>query len=364
MVLCDGGIMKKRVVFVTFMVVFGMLLMLNIATAKIKCEEKIKGGGSSGDKYLECEGGSIIEEVFGTEYIQDQNGTVFIQVLDNNNEPFNYTILCELKVWYPNKTLASDVGLFSLAGSNNTIFYRDYAPIFNTTGVYITSATCSTPMFFNSTLKYLRFNVTINSYFIDYSRGNSEVDLSISAGTTFACSPLFIETINLMNYVEYVNVTSFWEGKGAAGINSDVKVNLYKFYSNTQTYDLIETDIINNINLNATRSTIINNFEPRVFLDVNNEKLAVDLCVRRVSGGVVGYDLYFNSNTTGSNSSLLKTTLNKNVSIGFQEVKGSGEIHVSKKEELLGGQGNVNLIWIIVLIVIGLTILGGLYYAR
>lgn len=347
----------KRYRKILFLMLLAMVIMSNIATAKIKCEEKTKGGAGGGEKYLECEGGATIEQVFGTEYIQGQNGTLFVQVLNNDMQPFNLTLLCRLKVWYPNKTLYQDVGMFELNNSNNTIFYRDFQPLPNVSGVFIASADCFVPVFANSTLKYLRYNTTTNVYYIDINQGVSEIDYVITAGQTYVCSDKFTETINTMNYVDFINTTTYWNGKGVAGIQSDIKAELYKYNIPTDTYELLEVNFITNINLNTTRSTQTFSFSPKIFLNPTIEKLALDYCVKRISGGAVGYDFYFDGNTIGGNASMTKYTLTKNISSGYQEIKGAGEIHVTTTTDWnvfvppLFTTAETNIIWIILFVI-------------
>lgn len=339
------------------------LFFISLVQAKIVCDEKTKGIG--GQKYWECQGGATIKEVFGTEYTQGQNATMFIQVLDNDNQAFNSSLLCQLEVWNPSKTKIFNVGMFLLNGSNNTIFYRDFNPVPNATGVYIASASCFVPTFTNSSLEYYRFQSSVFNNNISTTQGTSTQMLTIPAGdSAFVCSTLFIEQepYSKFGYVETVNVTGFWEGKGVAGIQSDVKLRLYKYFINTDTTQLLEQQTIININLNTTRATLRFSLNPMVFLDSSNEKLATDWCVRRVAGGTISYDFFYNGNTSLTNSSIIKLTLEKNVSIGYQELKGSGEFHVNDALTvnvpiLSQSQSNTILIFVFIIIIIIFVVL-------
>lgn len=351
----------KRVVFLSIFVILSVALMSNVALGKFVCDEKTKGIGGGATKYYECEGGATIKEVFGTEYVQGQTATMFIQVLDNNNQPFNSSLLCQLEIWSPNKTKIFDVGMVLLSGSNNTIFYRDFNPVPNSSGVYIASATCSTPTSANKTREFLKQNATFPDY-LEKGTGSSPATISytLTAGNTdFICQPptFFQEEGNYDKYfyIEQINSTTYWDKTGVPAVFVDLRMRVYKQNINTLETELVFINTVFNISLTNVIKEVNFTSLPMIFLDPNTERIAIDYCARTVvAGGSLTANLRYNGNTATTNSSILKTTFEKNISIGYQELRGSGEFHVNALSELnppFLSTTETNAIWIIIFVI-------------
>lgn len=352
--------MNKKKVFM--LLIFGVLLMSSIGLTKIKCEEKQKS--ESGEKYLECEGGSTIEQVYGTEYVQGQNGTIFIQVLNNDGEVFNDTLLCQLEVWLPNKTKIINTIMNDLG--EDGLYYYDINPVFNNTGVYMLSSTCYYPVSENQSTEFFRTNATYD-YFISTDQGDSNAVMTITSDeNSFTCEPMtyFVEQepYDKFFYIDNITATTYWD-KSPPTVNMDLAIRIYRQDIYTLDTELIRSQIIYEIPISNVISEVNFSIPIRTFIDTNEEKLVIDLCSRRSSGvGSITINFNYNGNTTGYNSSITKYAIEKNVSLGYQEIKGSGEIHISAREIFLGSQENQNMMWIIIIGIVAFFVIMGLWY--
>jgi hypothetical protein len=83
----------------------------------------------------------ISMNLHGTEYETGDNGTVFLQLLNENRLPIN-NALCYIDIYFPNKTVFIDNDyMMYLLGSDGLYFYDVAIP--NTVGVYMLSARCN-----------------------------------------------------------------------------------------------------------------------------------------------------------------------------------------------------------------------------
>jgi len=79
-------------------------------------------------------------KVFGTEYSPQDEGRVFLQLLDENFKPIN-NALCLISIYYPDKTeWFRNVSMFYLPGSDGLYYFDFIAPAIE--GVYMVSAKC------------------------------------------------------------------------------------------------------------------------------------------------------------------------------------------------------------------------------
>jgi hypothetical protein len=79
-------------------------------------------------------------QLFGTEYTTGDNATVFLQLLDNYKQPIN-NALCYIDIYFPNKTIFKDNNfMMYLLGSDGLYFYDVLIP--QQIGVYMLSAKC------------------------------------------------------------------------------------------------------------------------------------------------------------------------------------------------------------------------------
>jgi hypothetical protein len=251
-------------------------------------------------------------------------------VLDQEGQPFGSDILCRLKIFDPSKLKILDVGMTEL---EDGIFFHNLNPVPNEVGVYIVSAECSVPIFQNSSKEFLRGNTTFLSH-LDVNEGNSPMTQRLSVGTSFECSTddnimiAFEERGNFTNftYIDTINATLMFSNANAL---MDLKIRIYDYDVFLDIYTVIGTQTLRGNSIPNMPAVPINFSVPvRTFLDSDHHVVALDWCARTVSGNKA-IDLNFNGNTSTTNSSILKSTLTENISIGFQNIRGSSELHVS-----------------------------------
>ena len=95
--------------------------------------------------YMNNPSGNVL--LHGTEYITGDVGKMFLQFLDADNQPVNFSE-CFLSVWFPNDTIFFNNSLMSkLENAVDGIYYKNLN-IPNVTGVYPASAKCYRPVNF------------------------------------------------------------------------------------------------------------------------------------------------------------------------------------------------------------------------
>ena len=124
-------------------------------------------------------------KVMGTDYFVWENGTVFLQLLDDNSEPLN-NATCVMDLYYPDKTVFVDKGAMTLL--ENGLYYYDFLAQ-NETGVYMLSVKCS--------YYYSQSNYTANSYNTTYGFENCW-------GVDYLCDICTNQTYDVENYYEDV----------------------------------------------------------------------------------------------------------------------------------------------------------------
>jgi hypothetical protein len=77
----------------------------------------------------------------GTEYLPNENGTVFVRILDGNSRPVNLAS-CNTTIFYPNKTTFLDSEPMTLLGRG--VYYKDFE-LGDTKGVYPVIFDCLFP---------------------------------------------------------------------------------------------------------------------------------------------------------------------------------------------------------------------------
>jgi hypothetical protein len=105
-------------------------------------------------------------ELSGTEYVPNDNGTIFLQLLDAVNQPIDNS-KCYLTMYYPSKSVfLNNVQMMYLLGSNG-LYYYDFA-VPNATGVYMVSADCYYYYNFSSQTSvadsYISFSANATNY--------------------------------------------------------------------------------------------------------------------------------------------------------------------------------------------------------
>ena len=104
--------------------------------------------------YMNNPSGTIL--LHGTEYIIGENGKMFLQFLDNNNQAINNSE-CFLSLWYPDNSYFLNETLMNYLSDG--IYYKNFL-IPNIEGVYPASAKCYVPLEFGKIIKYS--NITEN----------------------------------------------------------------------------------------------------------------------------------------------------------------------------------------------------------
>jgi len=82
-------------------------------------------------------------DIHGTEYSPNEDGKIFLQLLDENMTDVNNGY-CKLTVYYPNNTKFIDNGTMEILGENGLYYYTFQVP--DTEGVYMVSAFCEYPV--------------------------------------------------------------------------------------------------------------------------------------------------------------------------------------------------------------------------
>ena len=79
-------------------------------------------------------------KVFGTEYVPNDEGRVFLQLLDENYQPIDDGA-CLLYLYYPNRTIWFDSALMMYQEDSKGLYYFDFI-VPNITGVYMVTVEC------------------------------------------------------------------------------------------------------------------------------------------------------------------------------------------------------------------------------
>jgi hypothetical protein len=267
--------------------------------------------------------------VYGTEYVVGDNGTVFLQLLDNDKLPIN-NALCYLDVYYPNKTQYIDDGVMvNLAGSDG-LYYNDVI-VPNATGVYMLSAYCD----FIHNLTYL----DIDEDSMVYNGGptqNHGTSPVIAVGHVYA-SNYYSTFIKLDVNSSYINesLTNVWLYLyRVSGYATDINVTVQRVnetwsesnvtYNNKPSYDPY---VWNTTEMTSqygwTRLDITELYKSWENGTYTNYGMYLNF-----SSGSNNYKLFWSSETTAVN-------LKPYVMVSYSdtdfisEIRGSGEIHVS-----------------------------------
>lgn len=103
-------------------------------------------------------------DIHGTEYQSGQNATIFLQLVNNDNDAINIA-LCYVDVYYPNKTVFINQGFMMYLTNSSGLYYYDFV-VPSQQGVYMLSASCS---FYNN----LTFHEALKDSFVDSKQPNT-----------------------------------------------------------------------------------------------------------------------------------------------------------------------------------------------
>jgi len=146
-----------------------------------KIAKEIKASSISDTNYLEDIKKSVNTpslSLFGTDYFPTDNGTIFLQLLDDDRQAIS-SASCYINSWYPNKT--SHLSPILMNYLDKGLFYYDII-VPSTLGIYMLSADC-----------YLPSDTWIDD-FIDYSKLESYENVSVFNSKASLLDAYFLDT--------------------------------------------------------------------------------------------------------------------------------------------------------------------------
>ena len=120
---------------------------------------------------------------FGTEYQVGDEGTSFIQLLDNDRQAIN-DASCYIDAYYPNKSVMWNNAYLNYQESSDGLYYKDFTAT-NTIGLYMLSSVCYIPSiawideFNDYSLMSDYENITVSGGIAQLSYGYPEVNYQI-----------------------------------------------------------------------------------------------------------------------------------------------------------------------------------------
>lgn len=275
-------------------------------------------------------------DVQGTEYSPGENGTVFIGL--NSVYPMTDSI-CDISIFYPNKTFFSQNVMTYLNISSNLFYYDFVVP--NTTGVYMVQSQCVLPLTNVTYDVYYASDGTNNLLKNTSPSGYSTWDTgSIKDGDGFVCNPkdffLSLDDFFGLDTPRYINEVinhSVYLSTDSGSRDIDFKLNYYKFNLATGVYTLLNSTtqlfpLTNAITLYNIDDAVLNT-------PVSSyETLVVEPCIHSTAS--FNHNFYFYYGATYP-SKFVSDYNAVNSSQGF-EYRGSGEVHVIDSFNVLSSQ--------------------------
>ena len=276
--------------------------------------------------------------VHGTEYDFNDNGTIFIQLVDSSVNSSD--VLCELNVFYPNKTSYLNTMMSFLNNSNN-IFYHDLV-VPNVSGVFISDVFCLVPSSQGNFTSYFGYSSNDSEWVLSstvYSQNYYGYG-TIGAGVTSCLydiidipSSYFVEEDEVRSVGNITDVTIFAYSGGTR--NTDIYVDFWKYNSFTNTYTFIDRSYANVSTTSTPTAFTLSNISSSDFL-TSKEKIVVDVCMTNKGSGSQ-YRFYTG---TGTLSYFNRDTVVINMSQSFI-YRGSGEMHVNNHQQDLTNYSKV-----------------------
>lgn len=280
-------------------------------------------------------------DIFGTEYQADDNGTIFLQLLNESKLPIN-DALCFIDIYNPDKSVLINDGIMMYLNGSDGLYYYDLI-IPDNLGIYMVSAKCD-----------FHYNITMTTSIKDsyIASGNPDSNYGnltyMIAGTIFTTSFYYsliqFNLTNLNNVEEallFLYETSSYKPK----------INLYRITSNWNESNVTwnTAPLINNYVWNSRQTNGVGWY----YWNITN------LIKGWINGTYANYGMMLNStNTTGTfNFSSFSTRENANEYVpkllvkyistqGITEIKGAGEIHVNSKINITFNQTElIQQIW-------------------
>ena len=266
---------------------------------------------------------SDLFHVLGTEYVPFQNGTIFLDIIDVSS--VNDTI-CEIQIFYPDKTLFVD-GIMSYLNFTKATYFFDFV-VPDVDGVFITEVVCNNPLGSGDRKTYYgrlnsQYVLTNNSDAVGYYDFGSIPLNSVVCAESFLYFPDAFPESNLLRFMSNItNHTIYLSAGNVRSVNVHVNFSIY----NVLTLD--------NVNFNSSVFPINISTVPSGFVvpdvDVNsfftsNDRLRVDVCIENLGGLQPAKFHYGGSYPSQMNRHFLAVNVSENI-----EYRGTGEIHVSK----------------------------------
>jgi len=262
-------------------------------------------------------------EIHGTEYIEGENGTVFLLLLDDNSNPIE-DAFCSMNVWYPNESLKFIDGN-SMNYLDDGIYFKDFT-VPSEIGVYMVNAYCQYSdilheynepyeVYYDGSISTGSSNWTVNV------RDADCITMKTDTGATyheFEFNETGIGNLNISNVTELVFE---W-----AGITSkDARLQAYNVTSASW------VTLGNDISKGTPSDCSDLKWVHRALIVTNGDNIS-DF----VNGDVVNFriETYATSNTIWSDDVQL---IFRDSGAVISDVRGSAEIHVS------AGFGNISL---------------------
>lgn len=269
---------------------------------------------------------TIIAKIYGTEYQCGDNGTVFLQLLDDDSKPMN-NALCYVSIYYPNKTvLVDDTDMLYLLNSDGLYYYDLTIP--DATGAYMISAHCD-----------YEYNLTYSAVVHD-SYVSSSSPSSNYGNLTYMLSGHFIS--------EYYSHLEF----NLSNVSTDeiLKADLFLYqtasFSNPLnatiqriTQDWNETNITYNnrpsndgVFWNSTTLSTSNGWKKFTITDlvknwINGSYVNHGMIINYTKGTFNNYKAFYTKEISNDYTPRLVITYNEIDSIST--IRGSGELHVN-----------------------------------
>lgn len=263
-------------------------------------------------------------EVHGTEYVPYQNGTVFIQVLDENQGIDD--AVCDLSVFYPNKTFFID-DVMTFLNISNGLYYYDF-DVPNVLGVYMLESTCNVPVVSRGVVKTFYGIISGDYHLLNASGSDGTYAFGTVGSGNEKCTEGFLDIPDQFGgeIRAISNITNMyvWLDTGGSSPATRIRINVSR--QNTQTaQSTYITTLEANYTLSGTPTAyLMPNYNTLIILG-QHDLLRLQVCIYKTGAGAT-YNFRYGS-TYPSNFSRAIGGINISQVVQY---RGSGEIHVSQ----------------------------------
>lgn len=276
--------------------------------------------------------------VHGTEYNSGENGTIFVQILEDNQGVSD--AVCDLSVYYPNKTFFIDDTMTYLNSSNGLYYYDFIVP--NDLGVYMVESTCNVPREDRGNVTTFFGDIDSVYHLINASGDNDFYDFGTFGGANEVCSLGFIDVPDQFggDIRTIYNITNMYLYLKTGGATPTVRIRVNISTENTQTaQNTLITVLEANHTLSGTSTPyLMPNYTSEIILG-QHELLRIQVCIYK-EGSAVHFFLDY-GNSYPSNFTRYIGGLNISQIVQY---RGSGEVHVTEAFTGNISLGNVSVI--------------------